>query len=302
VNGPTVAVIDLGTICTRLLIVGPSGELRRSPITNMGADAVTSGRLGSVALDRVGAALRSHRSEIDAAAVDAVRAIATSAARSAADVDALADLVRSTVGVDLEVLDGDTEGRLTFAGAVTGLGGPTDRSAIVIDIGGGSTEFAYGTAHCEASISLDVGSVRLSEMYLHSDPPAPEELSNCITYVGAWLDDIDREMPQARQANMVIGVAGTISTAVAIEIGLAEYDRDAIHHFELTRSAAEDVFRTLATERREDRAHNPGLPAGRIDTIVGGMSILVRIMRHFDLDRLTASESDFLDGLARSVR
>ena len=99
-----------------------------------------------------------------------------------------------------------------------------------------------------------------------------------------------------------MGVAGTISTAVAVEIGIPEYDREQIHHFTLTREAAEDVFRTLATEDREARASNPGLPAGRVDTIVGGMAILVRTMRHLDLDSLLASESDILDGLARSAQ
>jgi len=171
----------------------------------------------------------------------------------------------------------------------------------VVDIGGGSTEFSFGSESCEAALSLDIGSVRLSDKYIEHDPPLPEELSNCVTYTGAWLDDVDREMPQAHQAKTVVGVAGTISTAVAVEIGLLEYDRSQIHHFTLTREAAEDVFRTLATENREDRAYNPGLPAGRVDTIVGGMAILVRIMRHFDLDSLLASESDILDGLARSV-
>ena len=105
-----------------------------------------------------------------------------------------------------------------------------------------------------------------------------------------------------RQAKTVVGVAGTISTAVAVEIGMPGYDREQIHHFTLTREAAEDVFRTVATECREDRACNPGLPAGRVDTIVGGMAILVRTMRHLDLESLLASESDILDGLARSVQ
>ena len=195
--GPTVAVIDLGTICTRLLIVGPAGETRRSPITNMGAESVTSGRLGDAALDRVGQALRSHRAEIDAAAVDAVRVVATSAARSASDVDALADLVRTTVGVDLDVLDGDTEGRLTFAGAVSDLGGPADRPAIVIDIGGGSTEFAYGTAAdgVLGVYSCEIGATRVTTSYFEHDPPWASELSAALSVVQLHLDDVRRELP-----------------------------------------------------------------------------------------------------------
>ena len=298
------AAIDCGTHSTRLLIMrGDDPVVREMTLTRLGEGLVPGGPLHPQAIERVLTTTRRYRTLLDEQGVEPgrVRVAATSAARDAANgAEFVAELGR-IVGASAEILDGSSEGALTFAGATAGLD-PALGPFLVVDIGGGSTEFAYGTTECEASLSLDVGSVRLSEMYLHSDPPAPEELSNCVTYVGAWLDDIDREMPQARQANMVIGVAGTISTAVAIEIGLAEYDRDAIHHFELTRSAAEDVFRTLATERRVDRAHNPGLPRGRIDTIVGGMSILVRIMRHFDLDRLTASESDFLDGLAWSVR
>ena len=150
-------------------------------------------------------------------------------------------------------------------------------------------------------MSLDIGCVRVTEKYLHSDPPRPEELHACISVTGTHLDDVDREMPAARQARTFVGLAGTISTAAAVEQGLHAYDRDKIHHFELTKAAAEDVFRTLATESRADRAFNPGLEPGRVDVIVGGMAVLVKIMRHFGFETCMVSESDILDGMVLSL-
>ena len=262
---------------------------------------MSNGPLTEAACARVYAALTRYRSMIDEHDVAAIRVTATSAARDASNGAEFIARVGEIVGVDAEILSGQQEAELTFLGATAELD-PADGPFLVVDIGGGSTEFAFGTDLCTGSISLDLGSVRLSEQYLESDPPKPEELSACVTVSRAWMDDVDRELPQASQAATVVGVAGTIATAVAVEIGLPEYDREQIHHFVLTREAAEDVFRTLATESAADRAHNPGLPAGRVDTIVGGMAILVEIMRHFDLAELLASESDILDGLAASLR
>ena len=298
------AAVDCGSHSTRLLIMqGDDTLVREVELTKLGQGLDVTGELRPEALDRVYAALRRYRSLLDDHGVNArfVRVGATAAARDASNGDDFIAEASSILGAPVEILSGELEGHLTFLGATRELD-PADGPFLVIDIGGASTEFAFGGESFEAAISLDIGSVRLTDKYIESDPPKPEELSNCVTYTGAWLDDVDRELPQAHSAKTVVGVAGTISTAVAVEIGLSEYDRDQIHHFRLTREAAEDVFRTLATENREDRAFNPGLPAGRVDTIVGGMAILVRIMRHFDLDDLLASESDILDGLARSVQ
>ena len=134
-----------------------------------------------------------------------------------------------------------------------------------------------------------------------TDPPAPEELVACLSITEAHLDDVAREIPQCGQARTFVGLAGTVATAAAVEIGLAEYDRDRIHHFVLTKEAAEDVYRTLVTESRAERVHNPGLEEARADVIVGGMCILVRVMRYFGIDELVVSESDILDGLAASL-
>ena len=298
------AAIDCGSHSTRLLIMqGDATLVREISLTKLGKGLDATGALQSDALERVYTALRHYRMLLDEHQVDPsrVRVAATAAARDASNgADFIAEAT-AIIGSPAEVLSGEVEGEMTFLGATRELD-PADGPFLVIDIGGASTEFSYGHKGFDAAVSLDIGSVRLTDMYIESDPPAPEELSNCVTYTASWLDDVDRELPQAHQAKTVVGVAGTISTAVAVEIGLPDYDRDQIHHFTLTREAAEDVFRTLATEDCEDRAFNPGLPAGRVDTIVGGMAILVSIMRHFGLDSLLASESDILDGLARSVQ
>ena len=296
------AAIDCGTHSTRLLIDHDgTAVVRLVELTRLGEGLADTGSLQPQATARVYAVLEQYRRLIDEHEVVQTRIAATSAARDAANGADFVDRVGQIVGVPAELLDGSEEAALTFLGATAELD-PADGPFLVVDIGGGSTEFAFGTAECEAAMSLDIGSVRLSEIYIEHDPPAPDELSACITVTGAWLEDVEREMPQVHTARTVVGVAGTVATAVAVEIGLPEYDRDEIHHFTLTREAAEDVFRTLATEDREQRAWNPGLPEGRVDTIVGGMSILVKTMRHFDLPSILASESDILDGLVRSMR
>ena len=171
----------------------------------------------------------------------------------------------------------------------------------MVDIGGGSTEFIVGTTEVEGVMSIDVGCVRLTEKYIEHDPPHPEELTACISLTDAYLEDVVRELPASTEARTVVGLAGTVSTVAAVEIGLATYDRDRIHHFVLTHDAAEDVFRTLATEPRADRIHNPGLEEARADVIVAGCCILVALFRRFGFDEMTVSESDILDGLALST-
>lgn len=298
----TIAAIDLGSHSSRLLVERDGETLvRLVELTKLSEGMGETGQIQPAAFDRVRAALSEYRRVMDEHGVVRARVAATSAARDAKNGADFVAMVTEVTGYEPEIFSGDTEAEMTFMGATAELD-PADGPFLVIDIGGRSTEFAYGHESFEAGISLEMGSVRFSEEFLESDPPRPEELSACVTVAGAWLEDVDRELPQAHSAKTVIGVAGTISTAVAVEIGLPEYDRDEIHGFELTKEACEDVFRTLATEDRQDRAHNPGLPAGRVDTIVGGMSILVKIMRHFDLDHLVASEADILDGLARSIR
>src|SRR5439155_6209127 len=177
------------------------------------------------------------------------------------------------LGAELELLSGEEEARLSFLGATAEL---TDEPApyLVVDIGGGSTEFVLGTSKPEGLVSVDIGCVRVTEQFLHSDPPAPEELSDAVSVVRDHLADVEHAVPGVADAATLVGVAGTVTTIAAIEQGLAEYDRDRIHHFRLSKAAVEDVFRTLATETAAQRAHNPGLEAGRVDVIVGGAIVL----------------------------
>jgi exopolyphosphatase/guanosine-5'-triphosphate,3'-diphosphate pyrophosphatase len=143
--------------------------------------------------------------------------------------------------------------------------------------------------------------VRLTEQYLHSDPPAAEELSVAVGVVRDHLADVDRAVPGAAQAKTLIGTAGTAWTMGAIELGIDTSESERIHHFRLTREAAEEIFRTLATEPIERRRHNPGLEPGRVDVIVGGAIVIVSVMRHWGFDEMLISEADILDGLARSI-
>ena len=141
----------------------------------------------------------------------------------------------------------------------------------------------------------------MTEAWLHSDPPDPLELSQALSVISLHIDDVLREIPMAPEAATFVGLAGTVSTAAAVELGLAAYDREQIHHFELSREAIEDVFRTLATENLADRMANPGLEPQRADVIVGGMCVLVSIMRRFGFASCLVSEADILDGLAMSI-
>src|SRR5690606_26320126 len=260
---PVTACLDRGPDSTRVLVARPVGGRletldRRNTITRLGQDVGANGRLGDEGVERTLACLRSYREVLDANGVERLRAAATSAARDAANRDEFFDAVEEVVGVRPELLSGAEEGRLSFVGA-TGELDPSLGPFLVVDIGGGSTEFIVGTDDVEGVMSVDVGCVRLTERFLEHDPPLPEELSACISYTDAFLDDVVREVPAVAGARTLVGLAGTVTTVAAVEIGLETYDRDRIHHFRLTRDAAEDVFRTLATEALADRVHNPGL-------------------------------------------
>jgi len=302
------AGIDCGTNSTRLLVVGEDGVTleRHMRITRLGQGVDATGRLADEAVERTLAVLREYRGVMDGHGVDAVRMTATSAARDASNRDDFLAAATEAAGVTPELIGGDEEGRLSFRGATAELD-PDDGPFLVVDIGGGSTEFALGRGTSgdgdpEGVLSTDIGCVRLTEKFLHSDPPAPEELSQAFDIVRGHLDDVVREIPGVVDVRRFVGLAGTVSAMAAVEIGLPVYDRDRVHHFVLTRQAAEDVFRTLATEPRRQRIHNPGLEEARADVIVGGAVILVGIMRYFDLEECLVSESDILDGLVASLR
>ena len=297
------AGIDCGTNSTRLLIASDDGQPleRLMRITRLGQGVDATGRLADEAIARAVAVLGEYREVLDRHGVERIRMTATSAARDASNRDDFFTAATEAVGVSPELLGGDEEARLSFLGATAELD-PDDGPFLVADIGGGSTEFAVGTREPDGVLSTDIGCVRLTEKFLHSDPPAPEELSQAFDVVRGHLEDVARVIPSAAEARCFVGLAGTVTTMAAVELGLATYSRDRIHHFVLTRAAAEDVFRTLATESRRQRIHNPGLEEARADVIVGGAVVVVAIMRYFELQECLVSEADILDGLVLSLR
>jgi exopolyphosphatase / guanosine-5'-triphosphate,3'-diphosphate pyrophosphatase len=300
-----VAAIDIGTNTVKLLIVNADGRYisRRATTVKLGEGIDASRRLAPAAIERTLAALREFRTELDTNGVTVGKVFATSASRDASNRAEFFASVADVVGREPELLSGTDEGRLSWKG---GTSWATPRSNnygeplydLLIDIGGGSTEFAVGQPGLDpvGVWSIDVGHVRVTEQFLTLDPPDPVELSGLVTVVHAHLDDVEREIPMVKDADRLIGVGGTIKTVAAVEIGMATYDREKIHKFNLTRPAVEDVFRTFAMESHADRAFNPGLPAGRVKTIVAGTAILATIMRHFTFDACTVSETDILDG------
>ncbi len=308
-----VASIDMGTNSTRLLVAeaGTGGAPlttveRLMHITRLGQGVDRTGALADEAIDRTVAVLAEYRTVMDELGVapGRVRVTATSAARDASNRDRFFDAAEAAVGVRPELLSGDDEARLSFLGATSDLD-PARGPFLVFDLGGGSTEFVLGTSGpdgaIEGALSLDIGCVRLTERFISADPPAPEDLTAAISYADAWLDDVLRELPNLGAAGTVVGLAGTVSTVASVEQGLATYDRDRVHHFTLTKEAVEDVFRTLATESRADRLHNPGLEEARADVIVGGCCALVAIYRRLGIEEVLVSEADILDGLALSL-
>jgi exopolyphosphatase/guanosine-5'-triphosphate,3'-diphosphate pyrophosphatase len=297
------AGIDCGTNSTRLLVADGSGRTveRLMRITRLGQGVDATGQLAPEAVARTVAVLEEYRKVLDHHGVERVRMTATSAARDASNRDDFFAAATAVVGATPELLGGDEEARLSFLGATSDLDAD-DGPFLVVDIGGGSTEFAVGSSgEPDGVLSTDIGCVRITEKFLHSDPPAPEELSQAFDVVRGHLDDVARVIPSVAEVRRFVGLAGTVTTMAAVELGLADYDRDRIHHFVLTRAAAEDVFRTLATESRRRRLYNPGLEEARADVIVGGAIIVTAIMRYFEFAECLVSEADILDGLVLSL-
>lgn len=296
-----VAAIDMGTNSTRLLVADVvDGNLttldRRMRITRLGQGVDSSKRLHPDAIARVVAALDEFAGVARALGVERIRAVTTSAARDASNSAELLDACEAVLGVRPEVIPGAEEGALSFLGATMGLDAPGPY--LIVDIGGGSTEFVAGTTEPEGVLSTDVGCVRLTEAWLHSDPPAPEELSQAVSIVRDHLADVDREVPGAARAVTLVGLAGTMSTIAAVHQGLTEYDRDRIHHARVSRADVEEIFRDFATATNEERAETPGLEPGRVDVIVGGLVVAVCVMRHWNFSEVLVCESDILDGVA----
>ncbi len=295
-----VAAIDIGTNSVRLLIADESGREVERPmrITRLGQGVDVTGKLAAEAIARTVAVLREYRALIERHAVTRVRATATSAARDAANSQEFFDAAQQALGVRPELLSGDEEARLSFRGATHGLAANA-APFLIIDLGGGSTEFVLGTSAPEALISTQMGCVRMTERHLKSDPPTAEQLE-------ASFADVRREMVKVREiidvsrAHTVVGLAGTVTALSAMQLGLTHYDASRTHHSQLTRAQVEAAFAQLSSATVLQRRSLLAEPQ-RAEVIVGGAAVLLTILRELAIEQLLVSEHDILDGLASSL-
>lgn len=294
-----VAAVDMGTNSVRLLVASPSGEglrelARDMVITRLGQGVDAAGRLDSDAIARTTSVLQWYARRARALGADRLRVAATSAVRDAANREELEAEVARIAGSPFEVLPGDREAALTFLGATADL--QADPPFLVFDIGGGSTELVRGTTEPESAVSLDIGSVRLTERVKPSDPPNEDDLETMRGIAWeAFATGALTVPPQA--AGTLVGVAGTTTTVQALALGLDRYDPEAIHGTVLSRVAAEDVTRRLAAMTTAERRALPVMAPGREDVIVAGCLILLEIMGRWGFDACLVSERDILDGL-----
>jgi exopolyphosphatase/guanosine-5'-triphosphate,3'-diphosphate pyrophosphatase len=294
------AAIDVGTNSTRLVVADVAGDrvveqhAREMVITRLGKGVDRTRRLDPTALERTLRVLTGYAELCARLGVEATRVVATSATRDAANREELLDGVRRRFGVDAEVLSGEREAATTYAGATHDL--PGDERTLVIDIGGGSTEFIIGNREPAAMLSIDVGCVRLFERHLASDPPAPEEVAALRRDVREHLAKVP-EVLDPGTARRVVGVAGTVTTVTAIALGLERYDPERIHHAAVDSRRIGQTAERLAAMTIAQRAALPVMAKGREDVIAAGALVLDEICRTFGFPRLIASETDILDGV-----
>ncbi|MEU3165842.1 Ppx/GppA phosphatase family protein [Streptosporangium sp. NPDC006930] len=313
-----VAAIDCGTNSVRLLVADVGRDRlidleRRMEIVRLGQGVDRTGRLASEALERTFAAMRGYAGLIGGLGASSVRVVATSATRDAANRQDFVDGVRDIFGVEPEVITGAEEAELSFVGATrdlvrfseeTGLPAPegTRPPYLVVDIGGGSTEFVLGSTHVEAALSVDIGCVRLTERHLRDagDPPSAEAVEAMTADIDDALDRVAAEVPVERALTMV-GLAGSVTTVAGIALELPEYDPKKIHHSRISAGQVHDVAKRLLGMTVERRAAIPLMHPGRVDVIGAGALILDRIVTRYGFGDVVASEHDILDGIAWSI-
>lgn len=302
------AAVDVGSNSVRLLIVDAAGEriLREMRITRLAAGVDATGHLDDAALERTLAAIEMFRDLWVAAGVtDRVRIAATSAVRDAADRDRFFEGVRRVTGHQAQVISGEEEAALAFAGAAGAV--EVASPIVVLDIGGGSTELTVGDrpARVRSSVSLQLGCVRLTERCLFDDPPTPSQLERAREFVREQLDHADRvfagQQVQVSDAAALVGVAGTVTTLGALHLGLESYDEDRIHGATIPQRALRDLTARLAGLTSRERAKLGPMQPGREDVIHGGALILNEVVERYDFEAVVVSESDNLDGLAASL-
>ncbi|MEU8715377.1 Ppx/GppA phosphatase family protein [Streptomyces sp. NPDC048663] len=309
-----VAAIDCGTNSIRLLVADAdpvTGELvdldRRMVIVRLGQGVDRTGRLAPEALERTFAACREYAAVIKEYGAERLRFVATSASRDAENRDEFVRGVLDILGVEPEVISGDQEAEFSFAGATRELAGRDDlaRPFLVVDIGGGSTEFVVGDTSVRAARSVDVGCVRMTERHLvHegrvSDPPTEAETAAVRADIERALDLAEQTVP-LREARTLVGLAGSVTTLSAIHQGLPEYDSAAIHHSRIPYARVREITERLLTSTHAERAAIPSMHPGRVDVIGAGALVLLAIMERIGAAEVVVSEHDILDGIAWSL-
>jgi exopolyphosphatase/guanosine-5'-triphosphate,3'-diphosphate pyrophosphatase len=304
-----VAAIDCGTNSIRLLVaqMDDAGELhdlsRRMEIVRLGEGIDRTGRFADAALDRTFAVLDDYTAEIEKLGADRVRMVATSASRDASNKDVFLDGVRQRLGVSPDVVTGDEEAQLSFAGATAELRGSSRFASpyLVCDIGGGSTEFVLGDdSGVRAAKSVDIGCVRMTERHLHDDPPTPQQIDAATNDITAAIADVMRAIP-VDEARTLVGLAGSVTTVAGLALGLASYDADRIHHSVIAESEVRRIAQSLLSQPRDERAKLPVMHPGRVDVIGAGALVLDLVLKCCGFAEVVVSEHDILDGIALSL-
>ena len=299
-----VAAIDCGTNSIRLLIADIDGSnfrevVRDMEIVRLGQGVDETGQFHPDAIARTLAAVDKFAAEIAKRGVEKIRFCATSATRDATNRHLFVDGVRERLGIELEVISGDEEAALSFAGAIKDLD-PSNGPFLVVDIGGGSTEFVFGTSTVEAARSVNIGCVRMTERHFATDPATSEQIELARTDIQAAIAQAAAVVP-ITQAKTLVAVAGTATTVAAAALDLPEYDRYAIHLSRISAQQTHDAATMFATSTREQRLALGYMHPGRVDVIAAGSLVLSEIMKATGAIEFVASESDILDGMAFSL-
>ena len=299
-----VAAIDCGTNSIRLLIADIDGNnfrevVREMEIVRLGQGVDETGQFHPDAIARTLTAVDKFAVEIAKRGVEKIRFCATSATRDATNRHLFVDGVRERLGIELEVISGDEEAALSFAGAIKDLD-PSNGPFLVVDIGGGSTEFVFGTSTVEAARSVNIGCVRMTERHISSDPATPEQIELARTDIQAAIAQAAAVVPITK-AKTLVAVAGTATTVAAAALELPEYDRYAIHLSRISAQQTHDAATMFATKSREQRLLLGYMHPGRVDVIAAGSLVLSEIMKATGATEFVASESDILDGMAFSL-
>jgi exopolyphosphatase/guanosine-5'-triphosphate,3'-diphosphate pyrophosphatase len=299
-----VAAIDCGTNSIRLLIADIDGNnfrevVRDMEIVRLGQGVDETGQFHPDAIARTLAAVDKFAAEIAKRGVEKIRFCATSATRDATNRHLFVDGVRERLGIELEVISGDEEAALSFAGAIKDLD-PSNGPFLVVDIGGGSTEFVFGTSTVEAARSVNIGCVRMTERHIASDPATAQQIELARTDIQAAIAQAAAVVPITK-AKTLVAVAGTATTVAAAALDLPEYDRYAIHLSRISAQQTHDAATMFATSTREQRLALGYMHPGRVDVIAAGSLVLSEIIKATGATEFVASESDILDGMAFSL-